>query len=179
MSQHRSRIAGLLALLAVLVLAPTAVAAAPSQLENATGKAKERAFGKHCGSPRKASVRSGERGKCLDALSKLATGKSSSPRKACRALSRKKGKGVRTSAYARCVKAGKKLVKTKGRAGGGGSAGAGAGDNGEDFDPEGDGSEDEDTGAGTAPGGGRDDPDDEPEDDSDPADAINDEAPED
>ncbi|HVF78317.1 MAG TPA: hypothetical protein VNA28_08460 [Solirubrobacteraceae bacterium] len=180
MSQHRSRIVGLLALLAALVLAPTALAAAPTQSQAGAGKAKERAYGKHCGAARKASVRSGERAKCVDALDKLATGRSSSPRKACRALSRKRGKGLRTSAYARCVKAGTKLMKSKRRGSGGGAEGAdGTGD--VDLDPDVDGSDDVD--GDTGPGGGADgaamgepeddwDPASEPADDNDPDPAL-------
>lgn len=144
MSQDRPRVTGLLALLAVLVLAPVAGAAAPTDSAPAGAKsAKERAYGKHCGSARKAPGRSGDRAKCLDAMSRLATGRSSSPRRACRALSRKKVNGSRTSAFALCVKAGAKLMKSKGRRGG---ASATTGDD-PDLGGEGD-SDDGDHGAG-------------------------------
>lgn len=121
MLHHRSRVAGLLALAAVLVLAPAA-AAAPSSKASAA-KAKERAYGKYCGPKKKAAKRTKQRAKCLNAMASLATGKSSSPSRACRALSRKKVKGERKSAYARCVSEGAKLLKAKRRGGSTGNAG--------------------------------------------------------
>jgi hypothetical protein len=83
-----------------------------------SAKAKERAYGKHCG--RKTTIASGaaSRVKCIDAMAKLASGASSSPRKACRELSRKRSKGKRRSPFARCVTEGAKLLKTTDRAGG-------------------------------------------------------------
>jgi hypothetical protein len=65
MSHYRPRVTGLLALLAVLVLAPVAGADAPSEPAPAGAKsAKEHAYGKRCGSARKAPGRSGNRAKC-------------------------------------------------------------------------------------------------------------------
>jgi hypothetical protein len=96
------------------VFAPSALAAAPAKGPGAA-KGKERVYGKHCGPKRAGAGRPAQRAKCLEAMSKLATGKSSSPRAACRALSRKKARGGRRSAFARCVSAGARLLKSKGR----------------------------------------------------------------
>lgn len=125
MLHHRPRVATLFALLAVLVfvVTPGGAAAAPSKVPGAA-KAKERAYGKHCGAKHKGAVRSGQRAKCLDAMAKLATGRSSSPRKACAALSRKKVRGERKSAFARCVSAGVKLLKFRGTTDGDDATGA-------------------------------------------------------
>lgn len=114
MLYHRPRFAGLLIILAALVFAPSSLAAAPAKGPGAA-KGKERVYGKHCGAKRAGAGRHAQRAKCLEAMSKLATGKSSSPRAACRALSRKKGSGGRRSAFARCVAAGAKLLKSKSR----------------------------------------------------------------
>lgn len=115
MMHHGPRTAGLLAILAALLLAPGALAATPAQT-SASAKAKERAYGKYCGAKRKAPARAAQRTKCLAAMSKLATGRTSSPSKACRGLTQKKVKGERKSAYARCVSAGARLMKAKRRA---------------------------------------------------------------
>jgi hypothetical protein len=170
---HHRPLAAVLAILAALVLAPSALAAAaPSKGPgSATAKAKERAYGKHCGPKRTGSNRPAQRAKCVEAMSKLATGRSSSPRVACRALSHRKARGARRSAFAQCVAAGAKLLKSKGR----GSDGAtdndegddlesedddadGAGDP-DDLDPELDGARRDDSPAGADGGGG--DPDEE------------------
>jgi hypothetical protein len=148
MLHHRPRFAGLLIIFATLALAPSALAAAPAKGPGAA-KAKERVYGKYCGAKRTGSGRPAQRAKCLEAMSKLATGKSSSPRAACRTLSRKKVSGGRKSAFARCVSAGARLLKSKGR-GNGDSATDDEGD-----DPDGD---DGDDGAGGADSAG--DPDD-------------------
>jgi hypothetical protein len=123
MLHHRRRAVGLAAILAALVFAPSAVAAAPSKMPT-SAKAKERAYGKHCG--RKTTIASGaaSRVKCIDAMAKLASGASSSPRKACRELSRKRSKGKRKSPFARCVTEGAKLLKTTTDRAGGNSAGS-------------------------------------------------------
>jgi hypothetical protein len=101
------------------VFTPGASAAAPTKASG-SAKAKERAYGKHCGAKRK--KRASQRARCIEAMSKLATGKSSSPQSACRGLSRKKAGGERKSAYALCVSAGAKVLKSKraksGRTGG-------------------------------------------------------------
>jgi hypothetical protein len=156
MRHHRTRFVGLLIIVAALVFAPGALAA-PANGPGAA-KAKERVYGKHCGAKRTGSRRPAERAKCLEAMSKLATGKSSSPRKACRALSRKKARGGRRSAFARCVSAGAKLLKSKGR-GDGASATDDEGDDPDDDsdygDGDGDGGDGDDDGADSG-----DDPDD-------------------
>lgn len=123
MLHHLPRVTGLLAILASLALVPGAVAATPTKAP-AGSKAKERAYGKHCGAKSKRSARAAQRAKCLDAMAKLASGRSSSPSKACRGLSKKKVKGERKSAYARCVSEGAKLLKAKKRANGGTAGGA-------------------------------------------------------
>lgn len=128
MMHHGPRAAGLLAILAALLLVPNALAATPAK-GPAAAKAKERAYGKHCGAKSKATKRAAQRAKCLEAMARLATGKSSSPSKACAGLSKKKARGERKSAYARCVSEGAKLLKAKRRAAhGGADAGAGEGD---------------------------------------------------
>ena len=124
MLHHVPRLAGLLAILASLTLAPGALAATPSKAP-AGAKAKERAYGRYCGAKRKGPGAATRRTKCLDAMSKLATGRSSSPSKACRGLSRKKAKGERKSAYARCVSEGARLLKGKRRGKGGTSSATG------------------------------------------------------
>jgi hypothetical protein len=111
MHHHLPRVAGLIAILAALLLAPSALAAGPQKSSGAG--AKELAYGKHCGPKAKGHARSGARAKCLDAMSKLDAGTTASPSKACRSLSRKRGKGERKSAFARCVVAGARLLTTK------------------------------------------------------------------
>ena len=119
MLHHRPWVAGLVAILATLVLAPTALAVNPSAKASAGAKAKERTYGKHCGPKGKSPARA----KCLDAMAKLASGESASPRKACRALSKKRAQGERRSAFARCVREGRKLMKASRRADGKNGAG--------------------------------------------------------
>ncbi len=123
MLHHRLRAVGLAAILAALVFAPSAVAATPSKMPT-SAKAKERAYGKHCGPKTTAASGAASRVKCIDAMAKLASGASSSPRKACRELSRKRAKGKRRSPFARCVVEGAKLLKGTDRASGGDSASA-------------------------------------------------------
>ena len=138
MRHHRPRVAGLLAILAALVLAPSALAGTATK--SAT-KAEQRAYGKYC--KVKGKGRSSERNACLKAMAKLDKGRSSSPSKACKALSRKKLKGERKSAYARCVSEGAKLLKAKRRAAASAgddlrdddAAGVAEGDEGEDPEP--------------------------------------------
>jgi len=120
MRHNRRRAVGLAAILAALVFAPPAPAAAPSKMPT-TAKAKERAYGKHCGRKTTSPSGAASRVKCIDAMAKLASGASSSPRKACRALSRKRAKGRRKSPFARCVAEGAKLLKSTGAAGGNGA----------------------------------------------------------
>jgi hypothetical protein len=128
MLHHRPWVPGLVAILAALVLAPTALAAGPSAKAPSAAKGKERAYGKHCGRKGKASARA----KCLDAMASLASGESVSPKKACRALSKKRVRGERKSAFARCVREGTKvMLQASRRAGGKSGAGTGA-DEGDD-----------------------------------------------
>ena len=127
MMHHGPRAAGLLAVLATLLLVPSAFAATPAK-GSAAAKANERAYGKHCGAKSKATKRAAQRAKCLEAMAKLATGKSSSPSRACAGVSKKKAKGERKSAYARCVSEGAKLLKAKRRAAKNAHAGTGEGD---------------------------------------------------
>ncbi|MGH2944630.1 MAG: hypothetical protein ACRDLN_17855 [Solirubrobacteraceae bacterium] len=115
MLHHRPRLAGLVAILAALVLAPSALAASASKSPDGA-RSKDRAYGKRCAQKGKGSARSSARAKCIDALANLASGRSASPRKACRGLSRKRLKGERRSAFARCVAEGKKLLKANKRA---------------------------------------------------------------
>jgi hypothetical protein len=131
MLHHRPWVTGLVAILTALVLAPTALAASPSPKAPAAAKAKERAYGKHCGR----NGTAGAHAKCVDALAKLASGESVSPKKACRALSKKRVRGERKSAFARCVREGTKLMlqatrhpSGKSGAGTGADEGDGAGD---------------------------------------------------
>jgi hypothetical protein len=114
MLHHRPRFAGLLIIFAALVLAPSALAAAPAKGPVST-KAKEHLYGKHCGAKHSGSDRPAQRTKCLKAMSALGTGRSSSPRAACRALSRKKVGGEHRSAFSRCVSAGARLLKARDR----------------------------------------------------------------
>ena len=137
MMHHGPRTAGLLVILAALLLAPGAFAATPAKT-SAAAKAMERAYGKYCGAKRKAPARATQRTKCLAAMSKLATGKTSSPSKACRGLTKKKVKGERKSAYARCVSEGAKLMKAKRRAERAAAASGGEGDRALDGDQAGD-----------------------------------------
>ena len=117
MLHHGPRIAGLLAIVAALVLAPSALAG--NSAPRAT-KQEQRAYGKHCKTKK---GRSSERTQCLKAMAKLDKGKTSSPSKACTALSKRKARGERKSAYARCVSEGAKLLKAKRRSGSAGSQG--------------------------------------------------------
>jgi hypothetical protein len=114
MHHHLPRVAGLVAILAALLLAPAAQAASTSKSSRAS--AKERAYGKHCGPKSKQSRRAKSRAKCLDAMAKLANGSATSPRTACRGLSRKKVKGERKSAFARCVSEGARVLQAARRA---------------------------------------------------------------
>jgi hypothetical protein len=163
MLHHRPWVTGLVAILTALVLAPTALGAGPSQKVPAAAKAKERAYGKHCGRKGKASARA----KCLDAMASLASGESLSPKKACRGLSKKRVRGERKSAFARCVREGTKVMlqasrRASGKSGAGGT-GADEGDDAGD-DPTidfNDGADDPDVGDDPTldPNDGADDPD--------------------
>jgi hypothetical protein len=163
MPHHRSWVTGLVAVLAALVLAPTALATSLSPKTPDAAKAKERAYGKHCGHKGKV----GARAKCLDAMAKLASGDSVSPKKACRAQSKKRVRGERKSAFARCVREGTKLMLQASRRAGGGKQGAGSGpDEGDEGDQGGDESTIDSIGGGDDPDVG-DDPTLDPNDGAD------------
>lgn len=128
-----SRIAGFAAIVVVL-LAPAALASASRPGPEASRKAKEKAYGKHCG-PRKGK-HARTRARCLDAMAKLATGDSASPRDACRGLPDRRARGERTSAFERCVRAGTRVVESTQRAAGdrGAAPSDGAGQSGDGDD---------------------------------------------
>jgi len=117
MSHMLARFAGPAALCAALLFASAAPAAvtAPTSSKAPHGKAaKERAHGKQCAPKHmRGGARSPDFAKCVVALSRLASGRSSSPKNACRQLSHKRSKGRKTSPFERCVKAGTKLVKAQ------------------------------------------------------------------
>jgi hypothetical protein len=110
MSHTSARFAGIAAIVAALIFALPAIAAAGTAGHGSPIKAKQ--YAKYCGSQ-------GKRGrvdKCIKAMRKLATGKSSSPRSACAGLSRKRARRKPTSLYSRCVRAGSRLVKERKKA---------------------------------------------------------------
>jgi hypothetical protein len=98
-------------LVALLLAAPALAADAPAP-GPASSKAKAKQYARLCGSDAKHRRGAAE---CIAAMRKLASGKRSSPRQACAGLSRKRvvnGKRV-PSAFARCVRAGAKLMKER------------------------------------------------------------------
>ena len=99
MSHTPARLAGLAAMLAALILAPPAIAGAAAN-HGASAKAGQSA--KQCKSKAKRA-----RAACAK---KVAKAKRASTRAGCAGLSRKRTSGQRNSAYARCVKAGTKVV---------------------------------------------------------------------
>jgi hypothetical protein len=135
MLHHGRRVVGFAAILAALVFAGPALAASPSQARGGA-KAKERAYGKHCGRKSADAGKARSRVKCIEAMAKLASGAATSPRQACRKLSRKRTKGTRKSAFARCVSEGAKLLKATHRADDGSRSGA-TDDDGDDSSDEG------------------------------------------
>lgn len=106
MTASRHMLAVTAALLAVGVSAPSAQAArsAPDA----------RAFGKHCQAQSKKRV-AGSTGtpfsKCVTAMARLARAKSRSPQIACARLTRKRTGAGRRSAYDRCVRSGRTLIR--------------------------------------------------------------------
>jgi hypothetical protein len=76
--------------------------------------AKARAYGRLCKDQSKKHVE-GEKGtpfsQCVTAMAKLATGKTSSPRKACKELDKKHEEGVKGTPFSRCVSDGAKLLR--------------------------------------------------------------------
>ena len=113
MRHHGSPVAGLLAILAALLLAPGALAGTATGKAAGVTTADQRAYAKHCTTKKGRAM---ERTLCLKAMAKLDKGRTSSPSRACKRLSRKKAKGERRSAYARCVSEGAKLLQAKRRA---------------------------------------------------------------
>jgi hypothetical protein len=81
--------------------------------------AKAKAYGRFCkGQSKKHSdAAEGTKGtpfsQCVTAMAKLATGKTSSPRAACKALSKKHEDGERGTPFSRCVAGGAKLLRQK------------------------------------------------------------------
>jgi len=79
----------------------------------ASAKEKKLAYSRYCGAEGKHrnTRKAKNRRTCLGAMARLAVGKPSSPNAACRTLKRKRSKGRKasTSAYKRCVKAGRRL----------------------------------------------------------------------
>jgi hypothetical protein len=79
--------------------------------------AKAKAYGRYCqGQSRKRSkAAEGTKGtpfsQCVTAMAKLAKDKTDSPRKACRALSRKRAQGEKRSPFSSCVRQGAKLLR--------------------------------------------------------------------
>ena len=79
--------------------------------------AKAKAYGRFCkGQSKKHSdAAEGTKGtpfsQCVTAMAKLATGKTSSPRSACKALSKKHEDGERGTPFSRCVAGGAKLLR--------------------------------------------------------------------
>jgi hypothetical protein len=79
--------------------------------------AKARAYGRQCEdqSKKRSDAAEGTKGtpfsQCVTAMAKLATGKSSSPRAACKALSKKHEKGEKGTPFSRCVVEGAKLLR--------------------------------------------------------------------
>jgi hypothetical protein len=76
--------------------------------------AKANAYGRYCKAQSKKHVE-GEKGtpfsKCVTAMAKLATGQTSSPRKACKGLDKTHEEGERGTPFSRCVSDGAKLLR--------------------------------------------------------------------
>jgi hypothetical protein len=76
--------------------------------------AKAKAYGRYCKDQSKRHVE-GEKGtpfsQCVTAMAKLATGKTSSPRKACKELDKKPKEGEKGTPFSRCVSHGAKLLR--------------------------------------------------------------------
>jgi hypothetical protein len=76
--------------------------------------AKAKAYGRYCKDQSK-KHEEGEKGtafsQCVTAMAKLATGKTSSPRKACKALDKKHEEGEKGTQFSRCVSKGAKLLR--------------------------------------------------------------------
>jgi hypothetical protein len=76
--------------------------------------AKAKAYGRYCKDQSKKHVE-GEKGtrfsQCVTAMAKLATAKTSSPRKACKALDKKHEEGKKGTPFSRCASDGAKLLR--------------------------------------------------------------------
>jgi hypothetical protein len=76
--------------------------------------AKAKAYGRYCKDQSKKHVE-GEKGtpfsQCVTAMAKLATGKTSSSRKACKALDKTHEEGEKGTPFSRCVSDGAKLLR--------------------------------------------------------------------
>jgi hypothetical protein len=76
--------------------------------------AKAKAYGRYCKGESK-KHEDGEKGtpfsQCVTAMAKLATGKTSSPRKACKALSKAREPGEKGTPFSLCVSQGAKLLR--------------------------------------------------------------------
>jgi hypothetical protein len=76
--------------------------------------AKAKAYGRYCKDQRK-EHEEGEKGtpfsQCVTAMAKLASGKSTSPRKACKELDKKPKEGEKGTPFSRCVSHGAKLLR--------------------------------------------------------------------
>jgi hypothetical protein len=79
--------------------------------------AKARAYGRYCKgqSKKRSDAAEGTKGtpfsQCVTAMAKLATGKTSSPRAACKPLSKKHEDGEKGTPFSRCVAGGAKLLR--------------------------------------------------------------------
>jgi hypothetical protein len=79
--------------------------------------AKARAYGRYCKdqSKKRSEAAEGTKGtpfgQCVTAMAKLATGKSSSPRAACKDLSKKHADGEKGTPFSRCVAGGARLLR--------------------------------------------------------------------
>jgi hypothetical protein len=79
--------------------------------------AKAKAYGRRCQgqSKKRSDAAEGTKGtpfsQCVTAMAKLATGATKSPRKACKALSRKRVAGAKGTPFRRCVVRGVELIR--------------------------------------------------------------------
>jgi hypothetical protein len=84
---------------------------------NASLPAKAKAYGRHCKgeSKKRADAAPGTNGtpfsQCVTAMAKLANGTTTSPRKACKELSKKHEEGEKGTQFSRCVSQGAKLLR--------------------------------------------------------------------
>lgn len=79
--------------------------------------AKAKAYGRYCNdqSKKRSDAAEGTKGtpfsQCVNAMAKLATGQTSSPRAACKELSKKHEDGEKGTPFSRCVAGGAKLLR--------------------------------------------------------------------